>query len=137
MGHCSVGLAGNSRRAGLVGQVAVVGQIDPRLASALAVQLDGWRTAMRGGATHVGWKLGLGEGERIGRGPVVGHLTSATELQPGSVFRARGARALKADAEIGLELTADVAIVQVSVAPGDDVIAALGALGRVRLAVDQ
>jgi hypothetical protein len=60
------------------------------------------------GATRVGWKLGLGEGERIGRGPVVGHLTSATELQPGSTFRALGAVALKADAEIGLKLAADI-----------------------------
>jgi hypothetical protein len=76
----------------------VVERIDACLASALAVQLDDWRTAMRGGATRVGWKLGLGEGERIGRGPVVGHLTSATELQPGSSFRARSAVALKADA---------------------------------------
>lgn len=83
-------------------------QIDPRLASALAVQFDDWRKAVRGGATRVGWKLGLGEGERIGPGPVVGHLTSATELQPGSSFRARSAFALKADAEIGLELAADV-----------------------------
>jgi 2-keto-4-pentenoate hydratase len=84
-----------------------VDQIDPRLASALAVQLEGWQRTMRGGATRR-WKLGLGEGERIGRGPVVGHLTSATELQPGSSFRARSAVALKADAEIGLELEADV-----------------------------
>jgi 2-keto-4-pentenoate hydratase len=86
----------------------VVEQIDPRLASALAIQLDGRQRTMRNGATRVGWKLGLGEGERIGRGPVVGHLTSATELQPGSAFRARSAVALKADAEIGLELRTDV-----------------------------
>lgn len=83
-------------------------QIDPRLASALAVQLKGRQRTLRGGARRIGWKLGLGEGERIGRGPVVGHLTSATELQPGSTFRARSAVALKADAEIGLELAADV-----------------------------
>jgi 2-keto-4-pentenoate hydratase len=85
-----------------------VEQIDPRLASALAVQLEGWQRTLRGGATRVGWKLGLGEGERIGRGPVVGHLTSATELRPGSTFCARSAVALKADAEIGLELAADI-----------------------------
>ncbi len=65
---------------------------------------------MRGGATRVGWKLGLGEGERIGPRPVVGHLTSATELRPGSSFRARGTVDLKADAEIGLEFAANVAL---------------------------
>jgi 2-keto-4-pentenoate hydratase len=86
-----------------------VEEIDPRLASALAEQLEAWRATMRGGATRVGWKLGLGEGERIGRGPVVGHLTSATELKPGSTFRAGvSAVALHADAEIGLELGKDV-----------------------------
>jgi 2-keto-4-pentenoate hydratase len=85
-----------------------VEQIDPRLASALLVQFEGWQRTLHGGATRIGWKLGLGEGERIGRGPVVGHLTSATELQPGSTFRAPSAVALKADAEIGLELETDV-----------------------------
>lgn len=96
-------------------------EIDPRLASALVVQFESRQRTMRGGATRVGWKLGLGEGERIGRGPVVGHLTSATELQPGSTFRAHGAVALKADAEIGLELDADVH-------PDADRDAALGAI---------
>jgi 2-keto-4-pentenoate hydratase len=98
-----------------------VDQLDPRLASALLVQFEDWQRTMRRGATRVGWKLGLGEGERIGRGPVVGHLTSATELQPGSTFRARGAVALKADAEIGLELETDLH-------PDADRDAALGAI---------
>lgn len=88
--------------------VCAVQLIDPRLASALGVQLECWRESMRAGATRVGWKLGLGEGERIGQGPVIGHLTSATRLEPGSVYRARGAIALKADAEIGLQLGRDV-----------------------------
>jgi hypothetical protein len=137
----------------------------------------------------VGWKLGLGEGERIGPGPVIGHLTSATQLQPDTVFHGGGAVALHADAEIALELDRDRAwpaeglvatllvggeprasgspardsadlvrsvaglldamgerleagdrlimgsIVQVAVAPGDEVVAELGALGRVRLTI--
>ena len=76
---------------------------------------------MSAGARRVGWKLGLGEGERIGRGPVIGHLTSATQLHPGSVFHARGAVRLKADAEIALELARDVD-------PGADRDAALAAI---------
>jgi 2-keto-4-pentenoate hydratase len=106
-----------------------VDQIDPRLASALLVQFEGWQRTMRRGATRVGWKLGLGEGERIGRGPVVGYLTSATQLQPGSTFRARSAVALKADAEIGLELETDVP-------PDADRDAALEAIARYGAALE-
>jgi 2-keto-4-pentenoate hydratase len=50
----------------------------------------------------------MGEGERIGPGPVIGHLTSATSLEPGGVYDARGAVDLRADAEVGLRLRADV-----------------------------
>jgi hypothetical protein len=41
--------------------------IDPRLAAALASQLERWRATLAGGAARVGWKLGVGEGERIGQ----------------------------------------------------------------------
>ena len=40
--------------------------IDPRLAAALAAQLRQWRTTLREGAERVGWKLGVGDRERIG-----------------------------------------------------------------------
>jgi 2-keto-4-pentenoate hydratase len=85
-----------------------VSHVDPRLASALAVQLGHWRTTLSAGAERVGWKLGLGEAERIGQGPVIGHLTSATQLDPGATYRVQGAVALTADAEVGLELGVDV-----------------------------
>jgi hypothetical protein len=78
-----------------------VEQIDPRLATAWAVQLERWRESTRAAATRVGWKLGLGEGERIGPGPVIGHLTSGTQLEPGTVYGARDTIGLEADAEIG------------------------------------
>jgi len=81
---------------------------DPRLTSALAVQLGQWRTTLSAGAERVGWKLGVGERESIGSGPVIGHLTSATRLEPGAVYRADGLVALHADAEVGLELRLDV-----------------------------
>jgi 2-keto-4-pentenoate hydratase len=84
--------------------------MDPRLSSALAVQLEDWRGALRSGAERVGWKLGMGERERIGSGPVIGHLTSATQLEPGAVYRPEGAVALHADAEVALVLAEGGAI---------------------------
>jgi 2-keto-4-pentenoate hydratase len=60
--------------------------IDPRLARALERQLAAWRAELDAGAERVGWKLGMGEAERIGRDQVVGHLTSATQLGDGDVF---------------------------------------------------
>jgi 2-keto-4-pentenoate hydratase/catechol 2,3-dioxygenase-like lactoylglutathione lyase family enzyme len=86
-----------------------VSEIDPRLDAALAVQLGRWRQTLRGGAGRVGWKLGVGDRERIGGGPVIGHLTTATRLEPGAVYRAAGGADLHADAEVALELGRDVA----------------------------
>ena len=82
--------------------------VDPRLASALAIQLAHWRATLGGGAQRVGWKLGVGEAERIGRGPVIGHLTTATQLQPDGIFDAEGVEALHADAELAIELRQEV-----------------------------
>jgi 2-keto-4-pentenoate hydratase len=82
--------------------------IDPRLASALAVQLESRRMVRRGGAERVGWKLGIGSRERIGDDLVVGHLTSATCLRSGATYRADDAVTLCADAEVALELGRDV-----------------------------
>jgi 2-keto-4-pentenoate hydratase len=93
--------------------------IDPRLVAALTRQLEGRRRALAGGARRVGWKLGMGDAERIGTGPVVGHLTSATQLEPGGTFPAGDAAALHADVELAVEIAADVG-------PGDDVRAAIG-----------
>jgi methenyltetrahydromethanopterin cyclohydrolase len=85
-----------------------VSDVDPRLVSALTAQLGLWRVALAEGAQRVGWKLGVGDAERIGAGPVIGHLTSATQLEPGAAFRAEGAVDLRADAEVALLLGADV-----------------------------
>lgn len=52
--------------------------------------------------------MGIGERESIGPGPVIGHLTSATQLDEGAVYRAQGVGALYADAEVGLTLGRDV-----------------------------
>lgn len=79
------------------------------LESALARQLDAWRVALAGGAERVGWKLGMGDRERIGAGPVIGHLTSATRLPSGGELDASGLLAPHADAEVALLIGDDVA----------------------------
>jgi 2-keto-4-pentenoate hydratase len=85
-----------------------VSEVDPRLVTALTAQLGAWRMALAEGAERVGWKLGMGGGERIGPGPVIGHLTSATQLERGATYRAGGAVDLRADAEVAIHLGADV-----------------------------
>jgi hypothetical protein len=85
-----------------------VTQVDARLAAALTIQLELWRAALAGGAQRVSWKLGVGDRERIGDGPVVGHLTSATQLEPNAGYRTGGAAMLSADAELGIELGRDL-----------------------------
>src|SRR3954454_17035140 len=72
------------------------------------VQLERWHTTLGLGARRVGWKLGMGERESIGPGPVIGHLTSATQVEPGGVYHAQGIPALHADAEVALVLGRDV-----------------------------
>jgi hypothetical protein len=76
--------------------------VDPLLRSALELQLS-----RRPAARRVGWKLGMGERERIGPGPVIGHLTAATQLEPGETFDAAGVRSLHADAEVTLVIGSD------------------------------
>jgi 2-keto-4-pentenoate hydratase len=91
--------------------------IDPRLAAALASQLERWRATLAGGAARVGWKLGVGEGERIGDEAVaVGHLTTATVLEPGATYVAGDAGDLRADAEVAFELGPGLTITGVGVA---------------------
>jgi 2-keto-4-pentenoate hydratase len=86
-----------------------VSEVDPRLVAALRAQLDLWRATLAGGAERVGWKLGTGEGERIGSLPAIGHLTSATRMEPGAAYLGGDAVDLHADAEVALRLGADVA----------------------------
>jgi 2-keto-4-pentenoate hydratase len=52
--------------------------------------------------------VGAGERERIGPGPVIGHLTSATLLERGAVYRAWDVMDLRADAEVALRVGGDV-----------------------------
>jgi hypothetical protein len=67
------------------------------------------------GAMRVGWKIGRGERESIGGEAAVGHLTSATVLEPGSMYRG-GDGDLHADAELAIELGMEETIVGYGVA---------------------
>jgi 2-keto-4-pentenoate hydratase len=84
-------------------------RIDPRLAAALSVQFEHWRAALGGGAQRVGWKLGMGDGERIGDEVAIGHLTSATLLDPGTAYAAGVPADLRADVEVALQIGRPVA----------------------------
>lgn len=74
--------------------------VDARLVEAFREQLR-----RRPDAGRVGWKLGIGERERLG-GIAVGNLTAATLLAPGSVYDSHGAQ-LHADAEIAVRIGPD------------------------------
>src|SRR5215213_4271616 len=104
---------GDHRRPGPQGLPSGSGApaVDPRLAAALTAQLERWRAALAARATRVGWKLGVGDAERIGDELAVGHLTSATLLAPGAAYPAGEAAGLHADAEVAF---------QVGPAPGGD-----------------
>jgi hypothetical protein len=66
-----------------------VSEVHPQLVSALAAQFSKRRRVLDGAAAHVGWKLGVGDAERIGDEIALGHLTSATLLATGSTFHSR------------------------------------------------
>ena len=82
--------------------------VDPRLRSALAEQLELRRAVLARGARHVGWKLGVGDRERIGESIAVGFLTSETVLASGGRYVGVAGAELHADAEAVVELGSDV-----------------------------
>src|SRR4051794_20614937 len=82
--------------------------VDARLTTALGLQLEERDAAIAAGAQRVGWKLGVGDSERIGPGPAVGHLTSATQVGPGSSVRVAAYAAVRADVEIAVQFAHDV-----------------------------
>ena len=76
---------------------------EARIVSALRQQLAERRRLLDAGATHVGWKVALGM-EEVGNRPVIGYLTSATELSSGGAHSAAGAVELCVDAELTVEI---------------------------------
>jgi 2-keto-4-pentenoate hydratase len=81
--------------------------VSPRLAAAMREQLTARQRLLQNGATHIGWKLGMGDREGIDGHIVVGHLTSATLLESGATHRAELAEDLHVDVEAYVELAGD------------------------------
>jgi 2-oxo-3-hexenedioate decarboxylase len=85
-----------------------VTEVDARVLDGLHEQLESFRAELKGGARRVGWKIGLNVPEvqeRLGlREPVIGHLTSATQLDPGGEYAGRDASELKAEPEVVVAL---------------------------------
>jgi 2-keto-4-pentenoate hydratase len=81
-------------------------------------QLRRRQETLDGGAEHVGWKIGLNipeVQEQLGiEEPVLGHLTSATVVEPGGEFRAGDATKLMAEPEVAIEVGEDQTIAGVA-----------------------
>src|SRR3954464_8189261 len=82
--------------------------IDARALAGLRRQLEAWRTTLDSGAARAGWKIGFNTAkaqELMGLdAPVIGYLTSATELQPGATSAAAGTIDLRGAAEIAVRI---------------------------------
>jgi Fumarylacetoacetate (FAA) hydrolase family len=78
-----------------------VNEVDQRLVEAIERQLHN-----RAGE-RVGWKLGIGDRERIGDEIAVGHLSSATRLEPGAAYASGEGELLHADAEVAVRIGPD------------------------------
>jgi 2-keto-4-pentenoate hydratase len=100
-----------------------------RAVAALREQLARRDEVLRAGARRVGWKLGMGERERLDGSIAVGHLTSATCYEDGASVALTDSGALHADVEIGVEL-------QRPVEPDDDVEAVRAAIGSWLVALE-
>lgn len=104
-------------------------ELDPRVKSGLERQLEDWRRLLAGGARRVGWKIGFNAPpvqEKLGlEAPVIGFLTSETEIEAGGSYSLAGAQRPLAEVEIAVELRRDVG----ADAPVDEALAAIESLG--------
>ena len=86
--------------------------MDERVRRGMEAQLERWRRLVAGGAGRVGWKIGLNDPRAQAHlglaGAVVGHLTLATTLVPGSPHSLRNATRVGAEAEVAIHLGGDV-----------------------------
>jgi 2-keto-4-pentenoate hydratase len=95
--------------------------MEPALA-ALREQLARRNELLRAGSRRVGWKLGVGERERLEGSIAVGHLTSATCYDDGASVVLTDSGVLHADVEIAVELRR-------AIGPDDDLATANAAIG--------
>jgi 2-keto-4-pentenoate hydratase len=106
-----------------------VREIDPRVRAGLERQLEEWRRLTGGGAARLGWKIGFNMArarESLGlKEPVIGHLTSATEIADGGSHSLAGAARPLVEVEVAIELRRDVP----ADAEVDEALAAIDSLG--------
>ena len=109
---------------------------DPRVVRGMQAQLASWRSRVAGGAKRVGWKIGLNSPatqKQLGLdGTVVGHLTQATVLAPGTSHSLAGSHLVIAEPEVAIHLGRDVP----AGADGEAARAAIVALGAAIELVD-
>ena len=102
----------------------------------MQAQLARWRRRIAGGPARVGWKIGFNSPaaqRQLGLdGTVVGHLTQATVLAPGTSHSLAGSRLVSAEPEVAVHLGRDVP----AGAGGDAARAAIAALGAAIELVD-
>jgi len=87
---------------------------DPEIIAALSEQLVDWRASLDGGAARVGWKIGLNVPDiqrKLGlRESVIGHLTTASQLEDGASYSAGAAVDLRVEPEVALHMGAGGAV---------------------------
>jgi 2-keto-4-pentenoate hydratase len=79
--------------------------MDARVLAALRLQVERRAAVLEAGARHVGWKVGARIAE-VGP-PVLGYLTSASLVEPGGRHDATGARELRAETDLLIEVGDD------------------------------
>src|SRR5439155_163058 len=121
---------------------------DPRVVRGMQAQLASWRSRIAGGAARVGWKSGFNspaaQRQRGLDGTVVGHLTQATVLAPGTSHSLAGPHPVCAEPEVAVHVRRDVPAGSgpapalappILVKAGDRVRVDLGRLGGVETAL--
>jgi 2-keto-4-pentenoate hydratase len=104
-------------------------EIDPRVQAGLERQLHSWRDAIARGGHRLGWKIGLNVPamqEKLGLDhSVIGFLTSATQLEPGSKQDVGGMEKPLVEPEVAVKLRRPVE----AGAEPDEALAAIYSLG--------
>jgi 2-keto-4-pentenoate hydratase len=102
----------------------------------MEAQLQRWHRQIEAGERRIGWKIGLNAPavqEQLGISrPVIGYLTSGTQLSPGEGHSLAGGTAIGVEAEIAVHISAHVP----AGADRETAEAAIGALGPALEVID-
>jgi 2-keto-4-pentenoate hydratase len=112
------------------------GADDPRIARGMEAQLRTWRKRIDAGERRAGWKIGLNATavqQQLGLSkPVIGYLTSGTELAPGGSHSLAGGTRVGVEAEVVVEMAERVP----AGADRESAAAAIGGLGAAIEVID-